>query len=71
MAASVGDYLGPERAAAAFGTITLFFGAGQIVGPGLAGLLADYTGTFQWSFAMAAVVTALAVILSSALRRAV
>ena len=70
MAAAVGDYLGPERAAAAFGTITLFFGVGQIVGPGLAGVLADHTDTFAWSFAMAAGMTALAVILSSALRRA-
>ena len=69
MAAAVGDYLGAERAAAAFGTITLFFGVGQIVGPGLAGVLADYSGTFAWSFAMAAGMTALAVILSSALQR--
>lgn len=69
MAAAVGDYLGAERAAAAFGTITLFFGVGQIVGPGLAGVLADYTDTFAWSFAMAAGMTALAVIMSSALRR--
>ncbi len=69
MAAAVGDYLGPQRAAVAFGTITLFFGVGQIVGPGLAGILADYTDTFAWSFAMAAGVTALAVVMSSALRR--
>ncbi|GAB4347439.1 MAG: YbfB/YjiJ family MFS transporter [Gammaproteobacteria bacterium] len=69
MAAAVGDYLGAERAAAAFGTITLFFGVGQIVGPALAGVLADLTGTFAWSFAMAAAMTALAVVMSSALRR--
>lgn len=68
MTAAVGDYLGAERAAAAFGTVTLFFGLGQIVGPGLAGVLADATGSFAWSFVMAAAMTALAVLLSSALR---
>lgn len=69
MAAAVGDYLGAERAAAAFGTITLFFGVGQISGPGLAGLLADYTGTFAWSFVMAAIMTVLGVLVSSTLCR--
>lgn len=69
MAAAVGDYLGAERAAAAFGTITLFFGVGQIVGPGLAGMLADLSGSFSWSFATAAAMTGVAVVLSSALRR--
>ncbi|MDT8319581.1 MAG: MFS transporter [Xanthomonadales bacterium] len=69
MTAAVGDYLGAERAAAAFGTVTLFFGLGQIVGPGLAGVLADFTGSFAWSFALAAAMTALAVVLSAAMRR--
>ena len=69
MAAAVGDYLGADRAAAAFGTVTLFFGVGQITGPGLAGLLADYSGSFGWSFAMAAGMTMLGVIMSSGLRR--
>jgi len=68
MAAAVGDYLGPQRAAVAFGTVTLFFGVGQIVGPGLAGVLAEYSDTFAWSFAMAAGVTAVAVVMSSAMR---
>lgn len=69
MAAAVGDYLGADRAAAAFGTITLFFGVGQIAGPGLAGVLADHTGTFAWSFAMAAGMTTLGMVMSLALRR--
>lgn len=69
MAASVGDYLGLKHAATAFGTITLFFGVGQIVGPGLAGVLADWIGSFSWSFAMAAAMTTTAFILSSRLKR--
>lgn len=69
MAVTVGDYLGMERAAAVFASITLFFGVGQIVGPGLAGILADVMGGFTWSFAMAAAMTTLAVVLCGALKR--
>ncbi|OAN44738.1 MFS transporter [Paramagnetospirillum marisnigri] len=61
MAAAVGDYLGPDQAASAFGTITVAFALGQIVGPALAGLMADAWGSFSGSFAMATVVAALAV----------
>ena len=68
MAAAVGDYLGAERAAAVFGAITLFFGVGQITGPGIAGVLADLSGSFGWSFAMAAGMTTLGAFLSSLLR---
>ncbi|MCB1763671.1 MAG: MFS transporter [Gammaproteobacteria bacterium] len=68
IAAAVGDYLGADRAAAAFGTVTLFFGIGQIAGPGIAGLLADFTQSFSWSFVMAAGVTLLGLLLSSLLR---
>jgi MFS family permease len=52
MAAAVGDYLGPAKAARAFGFVTLFFGMGQIFGPALAGFLADATGTFRIAFVM-------------------
>jgi len=69
MAVAVGDYLGVERAATALATITLFFGAGQIIGPGLAGVLADMTESFSWSFAMAAAMTALAIVLCMTLKR--
>ena len=62
MAAAVGDYLGPEHAAAAFGTITIAFAIGQIVGPALAGRMADAWGSFSGSFAMASVIAALAVV---------
>ncbi|RAU21164.1 MFS transporter [Paramagnetospirillum kuznetsovii] len=62
MAAAVGDYLGPEQAASAFGTITVAFALGQIIGPALAGRMADVWGSFSGSFAMAMAVAALAVV---------
>ncbi len=64
MAAAVGDSMGPERAVAAFGTITFFFGIGQISGPGLAGLLAETSGSFSGSYLMAAGLAGLAIILT-------
>jgi len=61
MAAAVGDYLGPEQAASAFGTITVAFALGQITGPALAGWIAEIWGSFSGSFVMAAAVAALAI----------
>ena len=67
MAALVGDYFGPNKAAAAFGTITLFFGLGQTVGPAVAGWAAEMTGGFSVSFAMAATLALLAIGLTAPL----
>lgn len=58
MYAAVGDYLGPARAAKAIGFITLFGGAGQVVGPAVAGAMADAAGTFQIVFRLCAVLSA-------------
>lgn len=69
MAAAVGDYMGPERAAAGFGVITFFFGLGQIAGPGLAGVLAEASGSFGGSYLMAAGMAGLAIALTLFLRR--
>lgn len=69
MAAAVGDTMGPEHAAAGFGTITLMFGVGQIIGPAVAGAAADATGSFSSSFAMAAALAALAIVLALFLRK--
>lgn len=41
MAATCGDILGPRLAPAGIGFVTLFFGIGQAVGPGVAGSVAD------------------------------
>ena len=68
MSAAVGDYMGPEQAVKAFGFITLFFGTGQIIGPALAGWLADISGNFNAAFWLCAVLTACAAGLSSLLK---
>jgi MFS family permease len=64
MSAAVGDYMGPAQAVRALGFITLFFGAGQIAGPAVAGFLADVTGSFSAGFWLCAGLTCLATILS-------
>ncbi|EGB15125.1 major facilitator superfamily MFS_1 [Pseudodesulfovibrio mercurii] len=69
MSAAVGDYMGPNRAVKAFGLITLFFGAGQIIGPVVAGYLADLSGDFNAAFWLCAALTACAVVLTALLRQ--
>lgn len=61
MAAAVAEYLGMERAASGFATLTLFFAAGQIIGPGSAGLLAKLSGSFIPSYLLSAILTTLAI----------
>ena len=68
MSAAVGDYASPAQAVKAFGFITLFFGAGQITGPAVAGFLADATGSFSAAFGLCAALTATAVVLANFLR---
>jgi sugar phosphate permease len=64
MSAAVGDYMGPAQAVRALGFVTLFFGAGQIAGPAMAGFLADVTGSFGTGFWFCAGLTGLAAVLS-------
>ena len=68
MAATVGDYVEPEKAVKALGFITLFFGAGQIIGPAVAGFMADTTGTFRMAFGLCACLTVTAIITAAFLR---
>jgi len=62
MAAAVGDYLGKARAAAAFSIITFCFAIGQTIGPAIAGMIAESTGTFTGTYLASACLTALAVV---------
>ena len=58
--ATLSDYLPRERVTAALGHVTFFASFGQIVGPSLAGLLADLSGSFRGSYLLAAGLTATA-----------
>ena len=69
MAALVGDYVGPQKTARIFGFITFIFALGQIAGPAVAGFLAEKYGSFASSFLMAAAFAAVAVYLSSRLKK--
>jgi len=70
MAAAIGDYFGLSRAASAFAAITVFFAAGQVLGPGAAGLLAEHSGSFAGSYLAAAALTGLAALLTLLLPKA-
>jgi MFS family permease len=69
MVAAVSEYVGADKALAAFGFITFIFGIGQITGPSIAGVLAERTGTFSSSFFMAAAFAALAIVLTAYLHK--
>jgi len=68
MGAAVGDYMGPQQAAHSLGILTVFFGVGQATGPAVAGVLADWSGTFDSSYLLAAVIAVLGLLLSLTLR---
>jgi len=68
MSAAAGDYVGPLRAVKALGFITLFFGFGQIVGPYVAGLTADTSGSFRIAFWICAILSLTAVLFTYLLR---
>lgn len=70
MAVMVGDNLGPALAVKGFGTITVIFGAGQIVGPTLAGVIAQANGNFQAAYWMISGLAALAILLTALLKTA-
>ena len=69
MLALVGDLVGPQNTVRAFGIITFIFCLGQILGPYLAGMLAESTGNFSVAFLLAACMTAFAVIIAARLKR--
>lgn len=65
VSATVADRLGPARTAKGFAFVTFFFALGQVVGPTVAGWLADLTGDFSSSYLLAAGLVGLAAILSA------
>jgi MFS family permease len=69
MAAAVGDYVGAHKAGQAFGLITFIFGFGQIIGPAVAGILAERSGSFSGSFYTAAAFAGTAILLAAFLKR--
>ena len=66
--AGCGDQFGPVLASASLGFVTIFLGMGQVVGPYLAGRLADTYGTLTYSYLMAAGVFFLGGVLAAVLR---
>ncbi len=69
MAAAAGDLVGSRLAPAGLGFITLFFGMGQALGPGVAGYIADITLSFTKPFFLAAAISLLGSLLSLRLRQ--
>ncbi len=69
MVAAVSEYVGVDRALAAFGFITFIFGLGQITGPSIAGIMAERTGSFSGGFFMAAVFTGAAIMITALLKK--
>jgi sugar phosphate permease len=59
--AAAADYMTPERAAGVIGTISIFQGMGQMLGPIAAGAMAEYSGSFTPAYLAAAAVVALAI----------
>ena len=68
MAAAVGDVVGTKLAPAVLGFVTLFFGVGQVLGPFVAGRIADFTGSYALAFGLAAAASFAGGLLSMALR---
>lgn len=56
MAAIAGDVFGPRLAPAALGLMTIVFGIGQALGPYVAGMIADATGSFASAFVIAGMI---------------
>jgi sugar phosphate permease len=69
MAAAAGDAVGGRLAPAGLGFVTLFFGVGQALGPAVAGLIKDTTGSFVSAFLLAAAICFLGAAGSLVLRK--
>lgn len=64
-AAAAADFFPLGATGSVLGFWTIFYGLGLILSPSLGGYIADLTGTFTWSFLMAALTGALATLFLS------
>lgn len=62
--AAIGDYFGPSRLASSMSIVTIFFAAGQAMGPGIGGIIIDMVGTFGPVYVGTACLTAVAAVSS-------
>jgi predicted MFS family arabinose efflux permease len=69
VAAYVRDHTTEGAFAPAFGAITLFFGAAQLIGPELGGLIAEQSGGFRWAFVVSAAAALIGALASATVRR--
>ncbi len=67
IAAAVAEYFGKRWAGGAFATVTFFFATGQIFGPGFAGVMAEWQGSFSFSYLIAAMLTGIAIVMCAML----
>jgi len=66
--AGCGDQFGPMLASASLGFVTIFLGVGQVLGPYLAGEMADRFGSLQYSYLLSAGVFLIGTVLAVFLR---
>jgi MFS family permease len=66
--AGCGDQFGPLLASTSLGFVTVFLGIGQVLGPYLAGRMADALGSLKSSYVLAAGVFFVGAVLSAFLR---
>jgi MFS family permease len=66
--AGCGDQFGPVLASASLGFVTIFLGVAQVLGPYLAGRMADAFGSLKWSYILATGVFVFGALLSGFLK---
>ena len=66
--AGCGDQFGPVLASTSLGFVTIFLGIGQVLGPYLAGEMADSFGSLKYSYVLAAGVFFVGAVLAAFLR---
>jgi sugar phosphate permease len=69
VAACARDYFPKEITGTVLGLLTIFYGLGSMVSPIVTGHLADVTGTFRWSFGLAACLSVFSAFLIGFLRK--